>query len=420
MAKKSAKPRVPREIEIKALDPAHFLKFDPPLSPSAIVGQERAIKVMNDSLRGGRIHHAWIFHGPQGVGKFTAALTFASLLLDPTTQATFSGDFEPDPASTTQRLLAAGSHPDLSIIVKELGAFHPNAEVRKQKHTGIGIDVIREFLLNPAAIAPSIRSAAAAGKVFIIDEAELMKGPAQSAVLKVLEEPPAGVIIILVTTAEESLLPTIRSRSQRIYFPPLSHQNMHAWLTASRESLVTLRSPDTSGEQAADDSPLALADGPGAGNSSAISADEEKFLLEFASGSPGAFSQAYERGIYVWWKQLGSLLVAAEKGQFGIDLGPAFAKLVDDLAEKLVSEGDNASKDAANKEAAGWMFRLVGNYLHRRLREAARSTKASAATLPYLTMLDRLQDAESELAANVAATIVFDKLAAELAAAAAG
>lgn len=411
MAKRTPKPRAPREVEVPKLDVDSFLRFPPPLLPGQIFGQERAFKLINDTLRSGRVHHAWIFHGPEGVGKFTSAITFASLLLDPTTQPTFGGDFEPDQGSTTQRLLRSGSHPDLHIVVKELAQYHPDKKVRDLKQTSIGIDVIREFLVKPAGISASVKTASLASKVFIINDAHLMKPPAQTAVLKVLEEPPPRVVVILVTSSEETLLPTIRSRSQRVYLPPLSHQHMHGWLTSARESLASLRLPPQP-ESGDEPESLTLADG----HPPAISPEEENFLTQFAAGSPGSFSQAYERGIYLWWKQIGPLLVAAEKGQFQLDLGPLLTKLIDEMADHLVEQGENASKENAKQDAADWMFKLIGNYLHRRMKETARAPQASRPIAAYAEMLDRLHDAQSELASNVTTAFVMDKLAAELSA----
>jgi hypothetical protein len=103
-----------------------------PLPLSALLGQDRASGILVDSLRSDRVHHAWIFHGPAGVGKCTAAAAFASLLLDPTTAAGLSGEIAPDPESTTQQMLSAGTHPDFHYIAKELATYsrlRPHARV---------------------------------------------------------------------------------------------------------------------------------------------------------------------------------------------------------------------------------------------------------------------------------------------------
>lgn len=418
----SSSPRAARTVEVPALDPDKFLRHPAPKSIESIHGHENPWRVLTDAMRNERVHHAWIFYGPQGVGKFTSAVAFASLLLDPTTQPTFSGEMAADPESNTQRLLAASNHPDLRVIVKELASFHEDKTIRDRKQTTIPVAIIRDSLVRAAGIAPMVKSGSLAGKVFIVDDADLMDTAAQNALLKVFEEPPGRVVIILVTSNENYLLPTVRSRSQRVYFSPLSQPDMHAWLTSQRNNIVSLRkeSDENESEDAGADESNDL--GMMSGGSSAlqrnIQPEEEKFLLEFAAGSPGAFCKAYEYNLYSWWKNVGPLLVQAEKGQYPIDLGSSIVKHINELKESLFDDGELASKESAGRIASGWMFRLVGSYVNRRLREAARTPKAATAVRPYLTMLDKLLDAEDETDSNVNITFVADKLAAEIAAAA--
>ncbi|MBS0195132.1 MAG: AAA family ATPase [Planctomycetes bacterium] len=379
------KPRAPREIEVAL--PETPLTFPAPLPMSRVVGHSRALGVLDDALKSERIHHCWIFHGPKGVGKFTAALAFAALLLDPTTQQTFGGAFEADPQSQVQAMLAAGSHPDLQIIVKELAAYSADPIIRRSKQTTIPVDVLREFLLAPASLAPSVRNASRSGKVFIIDEAEMLAGAGQNALLKVLEEPPARVTLILVTESEDKLLPTIRSRSQRLYFSPLTQPEMHEWLKGAKLEL---------------------------------SSEQEKWLLEFSGGAPGILLAAHTHHLHEWWKRIGPMIASAEKGQYSVELGNAMYDLADKWAKAWVEEHEGASKVAANQTAQDWMLRLVGTYIQRRLREAARQPEPGPKCKPYLTMLDRLRDAEAELGANVNGQFVMEKLSAELSAAAVG
>ena len=394
------KPKAPRQVQVKPLDPDKFLKHPAPMARGAIIGHDRPLRLLDEAIESQRVHHAWVFHGPKGVGKFTAALTFASLLLDPTTQKTFAGEFEADPASPTQQLLAAGTHPDLFIIVKELAKFHTEARVRDLKLTSIPADVVRDFLVKPATLASTVRSGSAASRVFIVDDADLMNTHAQNAVLKILEEPPPGVVIILVTSAEQELLPTIRSRSQRIYFSPLSAQQMTAWRQQQRQ-----REEQAGAMLGEEEEPM--------------TPEEERFLLELAAGAPGVFEEAHEGGIHAWWREVGPMLVAAEKGQYTVEMGNLMADLVSKWAEAFVEEHDNASKEAANKDAAAWMFRLVGNYIQRRIREVARLPKSTQQLKVYLTMLDKLREAEGETDSNVNASFVMEKLSGELSLAAA-
>jgi hypothetical protein len=218
--------------------------------------------------------------------------------------------------------------------------------------------------------------------------------------LKILEEPPPGVVIILVTSAEQELLPTIRSRSQRVYFSPLSQQQMSAWRQTQAASQETAPLLDESEEDP-------------------MTPEEERFLFELAAGAPGVFEAAHESGLHAWWRQVGPMLVAAEKGQYTPEMGSSMADLVSKWAEAFVDEHDNASKEAANKDAAAWMFRLVGQYIQRRIREVARLPQSAAQLRVFLTMLEKIREAEMETDSNVNASFVFEKLSGELSLAAA-
>jgi DNA polymerase-3 subunit delta' len=368
-----------RKISEVELPPPPKPDLPAPIPLSSIVGQDRGIGVLMDALRTGRVHHAWIFHGPPGVGKFTTALAYAALLLDPTTQAGFSGEMAPDPDSQVQRLLGAGSHPDLFVVTKELARFHEDATIRSRKLLTIPVEVIRQFLIEPGKLGPTLRTEAAVGKVFIIDEAELMAGQGQNAVLKLLEEPPARVVIILVTSNEERLLPTIRSRSQRVFFSTLSDQAMAAWLKSRKLE---------------------------------IDADEKAWLLRFADGSPGVFMLAKGGGLFQWWKRLEPMLHSAERGGYSAEMGPAMAEMIDTWAKAWVESHDNASKESANKAGADWMLRLLAGFLRERLRKAAPLGKAG----PYLAALDAIRQAEPQIDANVNMLFVMEQVSSELAA----
>jgi len=117
------------------------------VSLADILGQDRAIETLRASVRAERVHHAWIFAGPPGVGKRTTAVAFAALLLDPSTGPTLTGEIEADPDSPIQRKIAEGTHPDLHIITKELAAHSEEARVRRQKQITIAKEVIIERLI---------------------------------------------------------------------------------------------------------------------------------------------------------------------------------------------------------------------------------------------------------------------------------
>jgi DNA polymerase III subunit delta' len=345
-----------------------------------VIGQERAVGALRAALRSGRTHHAWIFHGPAGVGKFTTALAFAAVVLDPSAQATFSGDIEPDPDSTVQRLLATGTHPDLHIITKELAVVSREASVRSSKQRNIAKDVLEEFLIEPAARTSAGNRGALASKVFIIDEAELLDMRGQNSLLKTLEEPAPGSVIILVTASEERLLPTIRSRCQRVVFTPLTDSEMAAWLGASGLQLA------------------------------ALDAESRRWLLAYAEGSPGLAHLALATGLVEWHTALAPMLAELDAGRFPVGLGPAMAELADEWAKAWVDRpgNENASKEAANRAAARQMFRLIAEHYRQRLRGGGRAQGAAAA-------IELISEAERHADTNVSAVFVMDNLVTQLA-----
>jgi hypothetical protein len=111
-------------------------------------------------------------------------------------------------------VFAAGNHPDFHLIHRGLHKLHPEPKIRRQKGLFLVIDVVRHFLIEPATMKPT----QGRRRVFVIRDAERMNDEAQNALLKTLEEPPGTACLILVTSSADRLLPTIRSRCQRIPF----------------------------------------------------------------------------------------------------------------------------------------------------------------------------------------------------------
>lgn len=398
MAKRPARSRTPREIEIKPTERPKGVPAPPsPRRLGEIVGQDRAVAALRAGLRSDRIHHAWIFHGPPGVGKFTTALAFAAIILDPSTTAILSGDIEPDSDSAVQRLLAAGTHPDLHIVTKELAVVSREASVRTSKQRNIAKDVLEEFLIEPATRTGGASTGGIASKVFIIDEAELLDLRGQNALLKTLEEPAPGSVIILVTSSEERLLPTIRSRCQRVAFTPLNDDDMLQWL----------KSP-AARQQEPGDGLLGLESG---GVLSSLDASTRDWLLSYAGGSPGVAHVALSTGLVEWHRTLAPMLSDLDHGRFSIDLGPTMAKLADDWAQAWVDRpgNENASKEAANRAAARQMFRLIAEHYRRRLRKGESAPETAVAAIDLVTQAERQADT------NVQALFVMENLVGQLA-----
>jgi DNA polymerase-3 subunit delta' len=165
-----------------------------------VEGHSRVIERLKRAVSRGQLPHSYLFAGPAGIGKFAAARALASRLLCDAPGS--------DACNACSSCLEAASetHPDLSIVRAAEGT------------TEIKIDQVRDLRrrlrLHPAR---------AQRKVAILDEAHNLNIAAQNAMLKTLEEPPGSVLLILVASNVAGLLPTVRSRCQRIDFFPLSN-----------------------------------------------------------------------------------------------------------------------------------------------------------------------------------------------------
>jgi DNA polymerase-3 subunit delta' len=378
-----------RAIEVEA---PPLPALPPPLPLSRIVGQGRAVGLLEDAIASKKLHHAWIFEGPEGVGKCTAAFAFASLLLDPTTECGLSGGVVCDESSPAQRLLRAGTHPDLQLITRELSAYHPDAVVRKKKQTNIPIDVVRHFVIAMGGLAPSAPTSmqSLARKVFIIDEADYMETASQNAILKYLEEPPPQVVLVLVCSSPHLLLPTIRSRCQRVGFTTLSRGQLDHWLSDAQER----------------------------GEVPELSPQHREFLLGFADGAPGLLLRAVQGGVHHWYDTLAKPLGDAAQGIHTAELGGMMSGFIDTWAKAQVEQNDRISKQNANSVAAGWLFRLLSWHARQRLQRQATELATLGPDAPEpraLRDIDALQAAQAELEANCNMQMVMEKLSAELA-----
>ncbi|QOI99749.1 MAG: hypothetical protein HRU70_04340 [Phycisphaeraceae bacterium] len=349
-----------------------------PISLASVLGQRRACATLRAAMGSQRLHHAWLFHGPRGVGKFTAALAFAAVLLDPTSEPDLAGELAPDPESPTQRLLRAGTHPDLHVVTKELARYHPDPEVRKLKLSRIPVDVVRHFLIEPATRGPRAPVHGRASKVFIVDDAELLDPKAgQNALLKTLEEPEGSTVIILVTPSPDRLIPTIRSRCQQVGFSPLTPRDMNAWLETLPPDELPERSP---------------------------------WLIDFADGSPGALLHAARAGMQEWHDAIAPGLRRALKGEYPAGLAGVMVGFIDAAVKAAqAEEGDSIGKEAPTREAAARMFRVIAHALRAALRE-----RPGEADHPALDAIDALDRAERMVMGNTAFPFVAEWFVARL------
>ncbi len=169
---------------------------------SDMVGQSAAVSVLGESLKEGRLGHAYLLSGPRGCGKTSAARIVAKSLIC----QNHTDDHEPCGECDNCNAIALGEH--LDVI-----------EIDGASNRGIG--EIRD-LKSHVNLKPLI----AAYKVYIIDEVHMLTEPAFNALLKTLEEPPANVVFLLATTEPHKVPVTIRSRCQHIPFHRISIADM--------------------------------------------------------------------------------------------------------------------------------------------------------------------------------------------------
>lgn len=178
--------------------------------------------------RGGApLHHAWLFAGPTGVGKFRVARWWASVLKCPES-GRCGGSCE------SCRLIAGAVHPDVIETrpppKKKNVLQRADEEIERKK--SFGVDDSRALLQRL-----SMRATRPGPRIAIVQEAHVMTVEAQNALLKTLEEPPGAAVLILVTDNIGAMLTTVRSRCRHLAFGVLSEDEVvralqgTGWLT---------------------------------------------------------------------------------------------------------------------------------------------------------------------------------------------
>jgi DNA polymerase-3 subunit delta' len=186
---------------------------------STVLAQPTAIETLRRALSSGKVHHAYLFDGPDGVGKERAAFGLAQALV---CERRAPGQSEACGACSACRraILSEGEarprHPD--VVVLERGLYAPEQIGRRTPESqDLSIDQVRTLVLTHAAFSPHEGRA----KVFIVRRAEELSVSAANALLKTLEEPGQATYFILLSAQAGVLLSTIRSRTQRVRFAPL-------------------------------------------------------------------------------------------------------------------------------------------------------------------------------------------------------
>ncbi|MGZ5295014.1 MAG: DNA polymerase III subunit gamma/tau [Actinomycetota bacterium] len=190
-----------------------------PQTPTEVLGQDHVVRALTGAIREGRLHHAFLFCGPRGTGKTSTARILAKMV-----NCEQGPTAEPCGVCSQCVSIREGTHLDV-------------VEIDAASHGGV--EDARE-LREKAPTAP----VQGREKVYIIDEAQRLSREAFDALLKVFEEPPAGVRFVLATTEPHKMPPTIVGRCQRFDFRRLSMEQLadHLADIAEREGVTLERS----------------------------------------------------------------------------------------------------------------------------------------------------------------------------------
>lgn len=298
----------------------------PPRANWLCLGHEAAERDLHRLAHAQRLPHAWLIHGPAGVGKATLAFRLARFMLAEggtaaaASTATLFAEASPppiddgplavDPDQPVYRRAAGGGHADLLTI--ERGMDEKRGRMRRE----VVVDDVRKII-------PFLTSTPAESRwrVVVVDGADEMNTSAANALLKILEEPPAFALLLLVSDSPSALPATVRSRCRRLALRPLSDDTV--------VQLLGLYRPD-------------------------LAADDAHALAGLASGSIGrALALADADGIKLW-ADTRALLAALP----GLDARALFA-----FAERVGKAGN---------EALFWeVAEMVRGFLGQLLRTAA-------------------------------------------------
>lgn len=324
-----------------------------------IFGQDDAVQLLRSAWAADRLPHGLIFIGPEGVGKATTAGALAGLFL---CERPETG--EACGSCESCRAVGGGVHPDYHIITKELARLHDKSGASKA--TQLSIHVIRQEL---AAVAAR-KTVMGRGKVFVIEQAELMTPAAQNALLKTLEEPAGRTLIILLTTSGGDLLPTVRSRCQMVRFAPLAPVVVRAKL------LLRGIEPAVATEAA-----------------------------QLSDGSLGLALQWIEDGVLPPAKALTSAIDELLAGRSIAGLSEMLRKSAEAYAERALERDELASKDAALRGGLIMYFGIIARRLRQRLADDDLPVRAAACDA-----IENLELAEKYLDANVTVSLVLEQL----------
>jgi len=355
------------------------------VSLSEVKHQPFAQRMIQQALDRARMPHGYIFHGPNGVGKELLARGLAQLLLCPRpVERTFTGEQatqivaarlrEGCGACADCRLVAAETHPDFHLIYRQLNRDHPDPDVRKRKGLGLGVEVVRHFVVDRVALTPHHGRA----KVFVIREADDMNVQAQNALLKTLEEPPGTTFLVLLASALDSLLPTTQSRCQIVRFDALP-----AAFVKSR--LAELRP--------------------------ALNEEQLGWYTATAEGSIGQALEDADNDTFARNDWIVERLAAAAEAE-PAQLAEAWSQTADSLGERYRKLDADITDTDATRRGLRVALRLTANWYVDLLRGTAGGPRGGTERLA--AAIERIAQAEQQLELNVNTHLCLETLANDL------
>lgn len=295
------------------------------MSLKDIFCQDKAIDSLQRAYAAGRMAHAYLFAGDDGVGKFTTARAWAKMLLCEDKQTVSDDPVFADSCGVCHscQLFESGGHPDFRPIYKELVQFTKKGKGKKTP-VDMPIDVIREFLINKVANRPTQGQFV----VYVMDEAEKVNAASQNALLKILEEPPSFCVIILLCSRLDKMLPTTLSRCQSIRFGQVAEDRIIDRLTAE-----------------------------------GVDSTEAVYWARFSQGSLGralawAQLEIKDTDVYTLKKELIEKISSLELAD-AVDTAEWMGKTAKKIAAAWMSSSDNVSTTDITRRAQKGLIRMV-------------------------------------------------------------
>jgi DNA polymerase-3 subunit delta' len=328
-----------------------------PRETAELFGHEAAERVLRTAWDSGRLPHAWLIGGIGGIGKATLAFRFARFVLaregdgaaagaaaasgpglfGALPEAASPGLFLP-PDHPVFRRVRAGGHADLLTIERRFD------DKRGRMKTEIAVDDVRE-------VTAFLRRTSGEGgwRVVVIDGVDRMNASGHNALLKILEEPPARALLLLVTEAPGGLLPTIRSRCRKLALEPLTEAAVRLLLDRHRAELPEAdRAALARLAEGSIGHALTLADAGGLDLYRQMVAVlgtlprlDQRAAHAFAEALGRKSDEAFETasGLLVWW--LTRLIRSGARGTAAAEVVPGEAALI----SRLLGQGGDGGLD---------------------------------------------------------------------------